>query len=167
MIEQHFPIALTLFTISSATDLLDGYIARRFNQKTKIGSLLDPIADKFLMATLTLTLTYVQLIPIWLTALIITRDSLILSGGLYIRYKTLSAPKSLKSFLDFSSFKSSDFVPTFVSKVNTGFQFSFIVYTLLASVFGFSGHSTVTVMQVMTAITTLVSGLDYLKRLKV
>ena len=60
-----------------------------------MGSFLDPMADKVLIATLFLTLTYAELIPVALTCMIIARDVLLVTAGFVIRYKSLPPPVSL------------------------------------------------------------------------
>lgn len=74
---------------------LDGWIARTWkSQSSKMGSFLDPMADKVLIATLFLTLTYADLIPIALTGIIIARDVLLVVAGFVIRYRSLPPPVS-------------------------------------------------------------------------
>ena len=70
--------ALVWFAIASATDVLDGFIARRFHAASKIGALLDPIADKVLLSGSFLTLGLKGVIPWWLMAIVLGRDLLIL-----------------------------------------------------------------------------------------
>ena len=166
VIGEQFSIALTLCAIGSVTDLLDGYIARRYDCVTRLGAILDPMADKLLVATLTLTLTAVHLIPIWLTALILTRDGLIITGALYLMNKRLSPPKTLARFVGMSTEMSAQFRPILISKINTGFQLSLVVITLSAPVFGFTDHWFLLVLRLATGATTLTSGLNYLKRLR-
>jgi len=62
-----------------------------------LGSFLDPLADKILVATLYLSLTYVDLIPIALTSLVVSRDVLLVYAGLYIRYMGVTPPVSTPS----------------------------------------------------------------------
>ncbi|XP_054165048.1 probable cardiolipin synthase (CMP-forming) [Oppia nitens] len=166
VVDQHYTIALSLCAISSITDLLDGYIARRFNSVSKLGTILDPLADKFLVATLTITLTVVHLIPVWLTVLILLRDSLILSLSMYLMHRTLSPPKTLKRLFHISTEMSKELKPTFISKINTGFQFSLVTFALASPVFGYVDHWTLSAFQWATGATTLASGLNYLKKLK-
>jgi CDP-diacylglycerol--glycerol-3-phosphate 3-phosphatidyltransferase len=84
-------IALTLFVIASASDGLDGWIARRFNQRSKFGAFIDPLADKFLLLTAIIVLSAFPWgggdwrIPPWFAALVITRDLLIGGGILLIK----------------------------------------------------------------------------------
>ena len=78
--------ALGVFIAAAASDGLDGWIARRFNQRSKFGATIDPIADKLLLLTGIITLSLVDWgqdgwrIPLWFSALVIVRDSVILGG---------------------------------------------------------------------------------------
>jgi len=78
--------ALTVFVTAAASDGLDGWIARRFNQRSRFGAIIDPIADKSLLLTAIITLTLVDWgphnwhLPLWFTALVIVRDCIILGG---------------------------------------------------------------------------------------
>ena len=169
IVAQNFDYALALCAVSSVTDFLDGWIARTFNSESKLGAVLDPLADKLLVATLTFTLTYVNLIPLWLTALILTRDALILLLGSYLRYRTLPPPRTFSRFFDMDSFKSERFRPTLISKVNTGFQLSLVLVTLASPLFPHFFVPNPWFLQTLqgaTGITTLWSGLYYLTRLK-
>ena len=67
-------IALTIFWIAAATDLLDGYLARRWKQVTTIGTLLDPIADKLLVSAALIALVQEKIVPAWLVVLLIGRE---------------------------------------------------------------------------------------------
>jgi CDP-diacylglycerol--glycerol-3-phosphate 3-phosphatidyltransferase len=78
--------ALAVFVLAAASDGLDGWIARRFNQRSHFGAIIDPIADKSLLLTAIITLTAVDWgpdnwhLPLWFTALVIVRDCIILGG---------------------------------------------------------------------------------------
>jgi CDP-diacylglycerol--glycerol-3-phosphate 3-phosphatidyltransferase len=67
-------LALTIFLVAAATDLLDGYLARRWRQVTTIGTLLDPIADKLLVSAALIALVQVRLLPGWMAILVIGRE---------------------------------------------------------------------------------------------
>ncbi len=67
-------IALAIFLMAGATDLLDGYLARRWRQVTTVGTLLDPIADKLLVSAAMISLVQVQALPGWMAILVIARE---------------------------------------------------------------------------------------------
>ena len=67
-------LALGIFLVAAATDLLDGYLARRWGQVTTIGTLLDPIADKLLVSAALISLVQIRAIPAWMVVLIIGRE---------------------------------------------------------------------------------------------
>jgi cardiolipin synthase (CMP-forming) len=77
--------ALFVIMIAMATDLLDGLLARRMNQVTEFGKIIDPLADKIAAAVVVIMMTFRGLIPVWFVTLMIVRDIVILAGGLYIR----------------------------------------------------------------------------------
>jgi cardiolipin synthase len=82
VLQREFTWALVLFVIAGLTDLLDGYIARRGHQKTTLGTIMDPIADKILLSASFIVLTWsselTTRIPAWLTVLALSRDVLVL-----------------------------------------------------------------------------------------
>lgn len=93
---HEFISLLLVDTISVFYFQLDGWIARRFpSQKSAIGSFLDPLSDKILMTTMFLSLTYVHVIPAALTALVVSRDILLIYAGLYVRYMSVVPPVSI------------------------------------------------------------------------
>ncbi|RWS12042.1 putative cardiolipin synthase (CMP-forming)-like protein, partial [Dinothrombium tinctorium] len=152
-------MAFALFSVAGITDLLDGYIARNFqNQQSVLGSFLDPFADKLLVATLFATLTYTGNIPVPLTAVILLRDVLLISGAAYLRYKSLPAPRKISRYFDFK-YATVQISPTTISKINTAFQLSVVASTLTACLFGFVGHPFVTCLYWTTAGTTVASGI--------
>jgi CDP-diacylglycerol---glycerol-3-phosphate 3-phosphatidyltransferase len=67
-------LALAIFLIAAATDLLDGYLARRWKQITTVGTLLDPIADKLLISAALVSLVQIRRVPAWMVVLIIGRE---------------------------------------------------------------------------------------------
>lgn len=69
------------------TDILDGYFARKRNEISELGKIIDPLADKVSIAVITLILLLTGIIPIWFFLVVILRDLIILFGGLYIKKK--------------------------------------------------------------------------------
>ena len=100
--ELHRTLALLSFAVAAICDGVDGYIARRYNQRSELGAILDPLADKLLLVSgivlLSISWKYFDTIPLWLTCTIIGRDVLILIGLVVIQItigKVLVKPRVL------------------------------------------------------------------------
>ena len=74
VINKHFLTALIIFTISALTDVLDGFIARKFNYITNIGKLIDPLADKLTQISLLLSLAILGILPWWIFAIVFIKE---------------------------------------------------------------------------------------------
>ncbi|MBC8165805.1 MAG: CDP-diacylglycerol--glycerol-3-phosphate 3-phosphatidyltransferase [Bryobacteraceae bacterium] len=74
LVQKDEYVALGIFLVAGATDLLDGYLARRLGQVTTVGTLLDPIADKLLVSAALISLVQVQALPGWIAILVIGRE---------------------------------------------------------------------------------------------
>jgi cardiolipin synthase (CMP-forming) len=88
--ELHRLAAILAFAVAAMCDGVDGYIARRYNQKSELGAILDPLADKLLLLSGIIALSfnhgpYLGQIPLWLTGTIIGRDLLVLTGLVVIQ----------------------------------------------------------------------------------
>ena len=92
--KTHFWIGISMILFAIATDYFDGILARRLNQISEYGKILDPLADKIAVGTLTVLLVMYRDLPVWVAVLIIGRDTLILLFGLFmtrrLRYVTSS-----------------------------------------------------------------------------
>ena len=77
--------ALVVFALAALTDLLDGYVARRSGSQSRLGAFLDPTADKLLLMASFVTLTYLKALPFWITAVVISRDVILVAGVLVIQ----------------------------------------------------------------------------------
>lgn len=79
LVYERVMIALLAFVLAGITDMLDGYIARTRGTKTRLGAFLDPLADKLLLTASFVTLTYrfPQVLPFWVTAVVLSRDALL------------------------------------------------------------------------------------------
>ncbi|MCJ7645478.1 CDP-alcohol phosphatidyltransferase family protein [bacterium] len=84
--KPHLPFLLFSFAI--VTDGLDGMVARFQKQKTKSGSLLDPLADKLLLASAYITLTSMKLVPLWVVVVVFSRDLILIIGWLIVYFST-------------------------------------------------------------------------------
>ncbi len=131
---QRFGWALSIFVAAGVTDGLDGLLARRFNQKSQLGQILDPIADKLLLVTSFVTLSLPSImepsalvqphprhlpVPFWVTAAVISRDVFIVVGSAAINIVT-----------GFRGFR-----PSQLGKINTVVQLAAIVFVLIAASF--------------------------------
>ncbi|XP_078129001.1 cardiolipin synthase (CMP-forming) [Sander vitreus] len=161
IIQQHFHLSLALFTLAGATDLLDGYIARTWpSQKSALGSALDPLADKILISILYVSLTYAELIPALLTALVISRDIGLIAAVFWVRYKTVPPPVTLSKFFN-PCYTTAQLKPTLFSKVNTAIQLLLVASSLAAPVFQYTDHILLQGLWYVTAVTTAASGYSY------
>lgn len=113
--------AFWLFVIAGASDAVDGIIARWFDQSSTLGAWLDPLADKALLATAFVLLAVTGFIPVWLVALAVGRDLLILSGVAFAQATGGGLPIR----------------PLFVSKATTAFQIALIALVMASRAFGF------------------------------
>ena len=182
-------LALCFLGFAGFTDLIDGWIARTWSsQASKLGSFLDPVADKLLVGTMFLSLTWVGLIPVALTCLVILRDIGLIAGASYVRYRSLPAPvsfsaafwtlggrwrhqvpindesflqKTLSRYFD-ATHATVQLAPTLASKFNTAVQLSLVAGTLAAPVFNYVDHPILQGLCYLTAITTIAGGLSYL-----
>ncbi|CAB3401608.1 unnamed protein product [Caenorhabditis bovis] len=161
--QNQFTPAFVLFTGAALSDILDGWIARNIRgQASLLGSVLDPIADKLLVSTMFITMTYSGLIPLPLTVVVLLRDVLLIVGGFYKRYQTMEPPYSLNRFFN-PQVSSMQVVPTAMSKINTLFQLSIVELSLASPVFDFSAqvNNVIFGLGCATAFTTIYSGLQY------
>lgn len=85
---------LPLLIFSGTTDMIDGYLARRFHWESKLGAMLDPIADKLLLVSLFLALGIDGSIPWWLVSIVLGRDALLLLGAAFLFRRLKSFPPS-------------------------------------------------------------------------
>ncbi|KAM3717091.1 putative cardiolipin synthase (CMP-forming) [Dirofilaria immitis] len=155
VIEESYITALALFAVSGITDWLDGYIARNVrNQSSLVGSIIDPIADKLFITTLFVILTYVRLMPISLTVLVILRDIALTVGGALTRYKTMEKPVTLVRYFN-PSVSPLQVIPTFISKMCAA------AGSLANPLLDFMDHSFLTYIYFATAATTIYSGFQY------
>lgn len=93
-IENHFIISIIIFLVAGITDVLDGYIARKYNLVTKWGTLLDPLADKLMLLTVLYSLSKTIGISIWIFILILAKEGLMILGGLLLlKNQTVIAAK--------------------------------------------------------------------------
>jgi cardiolipin synthase len=147
LIYEYYDLSLIILVLSAISDALDGFIARFFHQKTTLGAYLDPIADKLLLVTSYITLSILNIIPDWLTIIVISRDVIISLGVLILLIN--SYPLEIK--------------PSGISKLTTLFQLLTLFLSLSYNHLGLK----LTYLQIqytITATLTIASGLHYLYR---
>ena len=147
---QRFGWALTIFLGAAITDGLDGLVARSLNQKTQLGAILDPMADKLLLATSFIVLslprfTFTDPIPFWVTIAVISRDAFIVLGAIVINMVT----------------RFSHFRPSLPGKINTVVQIVQIVAFLGANAFTLRS-AYLTPLYYATVAMAVWSGLHYI-----
>ena len=121
MLEDEFLPALILFAVAGFSDAVDGFLARRYHWTSRIGGLMDPLADKLLMVSSYITLGWLGLIPPWLVGLVILRDLVIVTGAVIYNARIEQVEAT----------------PSIVSKLNTLAQILLVLSVLFSqAVFG-------------------------------
>jgi cardiolipin synthase len=145
LLQERFTAALVVFGVAGFSDALDGFLAKRFDWRSRLGGIMDPLADKLLLVSSFVTLGWLGLIPAWLVLLVILRDLVIVAGATFYHMR-------IEQF---------EAEPSMASKLNTAAQ----ILLVLAVMFSFG-------IQVLPAIlidvlsysvlaTILWSGFDY------
>ncbi|KAK7409028.1 hypothetical protein QQX98_008789 [Neonectria punicea] len=153
--------AVGLFAYAGITDMLDGWIARKWNLKTVVGTVIDPMADKTLMTILTVCLAIKGALPAWLAFLILGRDVGLAISAIYYRWISLPPPKTFSRYWDFS-LPSAEVRPTTISKYNTFLQLALVGMTTAAPLVAVDMMPALTIMQYVVATTTVWSGASYI-----
>jgi cardiolipin synthase len=139
--------ALALFLLAAITDGLDGLVARWQKQKTTLGMVLDPVADKLLLTSTVVTLTILKELPRWFTIIVVSRDVLLIGGSviLYMFIGKIGTP------------------PSWLGKFTTGFQLVTVLCAMLDNFFP-DLKGAILPLAVVTLTLTIASGLDYIYR---
>jgi cardiolipin synthase len=145
---ESYAFALALFVLAGMSDALDGYLAKTFDWRTRLGGLLDPAADKLLLVSVFVTLTYLGLVPAPVTAIVVGRDVVIVLGA--VTYQWLIAPVEGQ--------------PTALSKLNTACQLAFVFFTITSEVFAWPPRVSLVVLGATVVFTSITSGLNYVLR---
>lgn len=136
--------ALVVFAFAAFTDLLDGYVARQRGSQSRLGAFLDPMADKMLLISSFVTLTWLKALPFWIAAVVISRDVILVVGALLIHMVGGRIyPR-----------------PTWAGKAATFFQIATVLLGLTARYFRIPLGLEVAMW--LAAAFTVVSGLQYL-----
>jgi len=143
---ESYVTALLLIIVAGLSDGVDGFLARTFDWRTRLGSLLDPAADKLLVVSAFLSLTRLGLVPLGLTIIIVLRDVVIVSGAL--AYQRVAGRLVGE--------------PILLSKMNTLCQLSFLVLTIAHAEWPLPSTLWLTLLGAMVVFTSVTSGLAYI-----
>jgi cardiolipin synthase len=143
---RHYQAALALFMLAGLSDGIDGYLAKRFGWSSRVGAILDPLADKVLLVSCYLVLGWLGALPHWLVFAVLGRDIAIVAGAL--AYHLLVGHYQLR--------------PTWISKVNTVAQILLVVVTMFSLAGGALPDWLLDGLIYLVLLTTLWSGLDYI-----
>lgn len=146
LLMQNYKLAFFLFLLAGLTDAVDGYLARRFQWISRWGAMVDPLADKLLMVSSYLALTYLGDLPVWLLALVLTRDVVIVTGGMCYHFLIGQY----------------DFKPSLLSKANTFCQIVLVIVLLSHYSYGFFNNDWITFLIYLVLLTTASSMIHYI-----
>jgi cardiolipin synthase len=144
--QHRLAITIALFGTAALSDAADGFLAKRYRWQSELGAVLDPAADKLLLATVFITLACLKLVPQWLMAAAVARDAIIVVGALFYRYW----------------FGALDVRPSVVSKFNTLCQAAYIMAVVGREEFSVPPDWMVTLGGALVFVTVAISGIDYM-----
>jgi cardiolipin synthase len=145
LLHGQYVTALVLFAVAGFSDALDGFLAKHFHWVSRLGSVLDPLADKLLLVSCYLTLAWLGFIPVWLVTVVILRDVLIVIGGAIFH-------------LLFGQF---EMAPSRISKLNTFFQIIFVLAVVFYHGDFLLKPWIIEALGYIVLVTTVTSGADY------
>lgn len=146
LLEGRYPESFLLFVIAGVSDLVDGFLARHFGWTSRLGSILDPLADKALVVGTLLVLGWHGDVPLWLVSLAVGRDVMLV--GLAVSYHYLIEPLKPEPLLS--------------SKLNTLLQLTLVAAVLFSKAVLPLPEALLAVLIYGTGVTTLWSGCAYL-----
>lgn len=145
LLVDEYGLALIVFFTAAVTDLIDGFIARRFELASALGATLDPIADKLNMFVATVLLAWQGLLPMWLATAIVLRDVVIVAGALAYRF-TLGHV---------------EITPTLLSKVNTFIEFGVLLAVMAGAARWIDTDRWLAAAFMLVFATVIASGVQY------
>lgn len=141
----HFVASFILFVLAGLSDGLDGFLAKKLNAVSRLGSFLDPLADKAMLVSVYASLAWIGKLPIWLVFVVIFRDLMLVAGTIWLYYK-----KKLK-----------DIRPIFISKINTCAQILLVTFVLCSLAFHFRIVIAEEILIYLVGLTTVTSAIAY------
>lgn len=151
-LDGHLKAAVIVFVLAAVTDAFDGLVARFYKQKTALGAILDPLADKALLGSAFVALSFAETVPVhipkWLTLMVLSRDAIIVASVIAI--SLVHGPRA--------------FDPTKLGKANTAAQMACAALAFLANLTPRIPGDVLHAVFVATGLLTVASGLHYLYR---
>ena len=144
ILAENYLWALTIFVLAGVSDGVDGFLAKHFHWQSRLGAILDPLADKLLLISTYIALTWIDLIPFWLLMAVFVRDIIIVIGA-YAYYSFIGEFKM---------------APSLISKLNTFMQI-LLVMAILSMQLTEIPFSIIESMVFFTLLTIVLSGFDY------
>ena len=148
LLKGQYLLSILLFLLAGVTDALDGWIAKQFSFQSRLGSILDPVADKILLTCTFVSLYWVGILPLWLLLLICVRDVIIVAGALGYFLGEISGANDLLK-------------PTLISKFNTVLQIVLVLFLLFIQ-FYIEFAEWLEIIFIIVATSTALSGADYM-----
>ena len=145
LLSERYGAAFALFLVAGVSDALDGQLAKRFGWQTPLGGFLDPIADKLLLVVSFLCLGWLEELPLWLVALVILRDLVIVSGATAYHFRV--APFEAE--------------PMLISKANTVLQIVLVLAVVARQAGAGLPEGFITIGVWVVTATTVASGVAY------
>lgn len=147
MMVDEMVVAFLLFVAAGVSDGIDGFIARHYDQHSRLGEYIDPVADKLLLVSVFVMLGFLGAVPIWLVIAAVARDFLIVAAVLLSSLMT--HPVAMR--------------PIFLSKANTAFQIALVVVVMAELAFDVPLGGLGGILVIVVAVLTVLSGAAYLK----
>lgn len=145
LLRHEFALALVLFFIAGVSDGLDGFLAKQYGWTSRLGALLDPLADKALLVACYASLTWIGLLPVWLLTLVVARDVVIVVGAVVYNFRIQRLEAE----------------PTLISKLNTLLQILLVLLVIVRQIVPVIEAHWVSVLIYAVTVSVVWSGLDY------
>ena len=144
---NHMVWAFWVFFVGGLTDGLDGFFARVLDQRSELGTILDPVADKVFLSLSSLTLGLYVIVPRWVVILFVARDIVLVSGVVLL--KLIDCPIPVR--------------PHILGKITTGFQVFYLGLSALVLV-GIMIPGIIHLLEAMAVMMSIISGVYYIHK---
>jgi cardiolipin synthase len=149
-VNENFYVAWWLFALAGITDAFDGFLARVLKQRSRLGAMLDPLADKVLLVTSFVCLGIKGWLPAWLVILVVSRDLIILGGLAVLHFWGVDISRKIN--------------PSWISKVTTMFQILLVFFVLVVKSTSWPVNWLLPKLVFVVVLLTIISGAHYVYR---